>query len=98
MVACMWCSFCGSYRAERSNGRTAAVRPGVTVGEEVLMPRRLQQLEPTRWLHHSRDPARAVGFAALAHVGSNVRRNHLLARFRPTLLDGVARLRRQCSP
>ena len=46
-----------SYRAERSNGRTAAVRPGVTVGEEVLEPRRLQQLEPTRWLHHSRDPA-----------------------------------------
>src|SRR5436190_22443980 len=46
-----------SYRAARSNGRTAAVRPGVTVGEEVLEPRRLQQLEPTRWLHHSRDPA-----------------------------------------
>src|SRR5678810_399616 len=57
MVACISCSFCGSYRAERSIGRTAAVRPGVTVGEEGAQPRRLQQLEPTRWLHHSRDPA-----------------------------------------
>src|SRR5678815_4006035 len=54
MVACILCSFCGSYRAERSIGRTAAVRPGVTVGEEGAQPRRLQQLEPTRWLHHSR--------------------------------------------
>src|SRR6187549_1876181 len=57
MVACISCSFCGSYKAERSIGRTAAVRPGVTVGEEGAQPRRLQQLEPTRWLHHSRDPA-----------------------------------------
>jgi len=37
-----------SYRAERSIERTAAVRPGVTVGEERAEPRRLQQLEPTR--------------------------------------------------
>jgi hypothetical protein len=29
MVLLLW-----SFRAERSNGRTAAVRPGVTVGEE----------------------------------------------------------------
>src|SRR5690349_5505835 len=54
MVACMRMLLLWSYRAERSNGRPAAVRPGVTVGEEVLEPRRLQQQEPTRWLHHSR--------------------------------------------
>src|SRR5690348_14448610 len=57
MVACMRCSFC-SCRTGRSNGRTAAVRPKVTVGEEVLEPRRLQQLEPTRCSHHSRNRGR----------------------------------------
>jgi hypothetical protein len=31
-------------------------RPEVTVGEGVLEPRRLQQLEPTRYSHHSRLP------------------------------------------
>src|SRR5436309_5827946 len=78
MVACMWCSFCGSYRAERSNGRTAAVRPGVTVGEEVLEPRRLQQLEPTRWLHHSCDPAAPSGCGRGG--ASNLRGNDIVGR------------------
>ena len=77
-----------SYRAERSNERTAAVRPGVTVGEEVLEPRRLQQQEPTRWFHHSCDPAapsdsqRACSASVPAFGGTKTRRS---SQFSPSL-------------